>query len=344
VVATQSLAQVFTLIGLPPSPAFSWVAMLIVLTAETLIAIYGHATIIAAEKWISLALIALFLGFLAIVLPQVDWAHAMAGTKPGDAGLGAWLLAMGLVFSYPISWTNFASDYSRYLPSSTPWRSIVRAAGGGQFVSLVFCEIIGVVFAMAVGGALSDPVADLPKVLHGWTMTLFLLAIILGSIAANVPNGYTAGLGLLALRIPMRRVTSILAIAGITLAFRAVTLIYGRFFDLYQQWLDYILIWTCPWVAIVVVDYFMRGGRYDSADLMRWGSGRYWFQSGVFWPGIAAFFAGLGAFFLGANSDMYASPLMTRYFGGADLSFEAGITVAAVVYYGLAQGVRRLTD
>jgi hypothetical protein len=36
---------------------------------------------------------------------------------------------------------------------------------------------------------------------------------------------------------------------------------------------------------------------------------------------------------------MVASPLMTGYFGGTDLSFEAGIAVAALVYYGLARAV-----
>jgi NCS1 family nucleobase:cation symporter-1 len=131
-------------------------------------------------------------------------------------------------------------------------------------------------------------------------------------------------------------VTSILAIAGATLAFRVVTLLYGQFFDLYQQWLGYILIWTSPWVAIVIVDYFLRHGRYDPVDLMRW-RGRYWYRGGVFWPGMIAFLAGLGAFFLFSNSEMFSSPLMTQYFAGTDLSFEGGMATAALVYYALAR-------
>ncbi|WP_341317521.1 hypothetical protein WN982_40345 [Paraburkholderia sp. IMGN_8] len=43
-----------------------------------------------------------------------------------------------------------------------------------------------------------------------------LFSIILGGIAANVPNGYTAGLGLLALRIPINRITSLTIILAIT--------------------------------------------------------------------------------------------------------------------------------
>ena len=340
-VATQSLTQMFGLVGLPTSAIMAWIAMFIVLLAEILVAIYGHATIIAAEKWVSLLLVIMFFGLLMIVLPHVDWSVAMAGRNPEKATAATWFLVMGLVFSYPVSWTNFASDYSRYLAPETSWRSIAKAAGAGQFVSLVFCEIVGVFFAFAVGGTLSDPVADLPKIVPAWFLAPFLLAVILGAVAANVPNGYTSGLGLLALRLPVRRISALLVIAAATLTFRVVALLYGHFFELYQQWLDSILVWTCPWVAIVTVDYFLRGGEYDTADLMLWGRGRYWYRNGIFWPGLTAFLVGLSASLLFSNSDMYASPLMIRYLGGTDLSFEAGMIAAAIVYYALcARAIR----
>ena len=197
-------------------------------------------------------------------------------------------------------------------------------------------------YALALGGGLTDPVADLPRVLPGWYLVPFLMAVILGSIATNVPNGYTAGLGLLALRMPIGRVTGMLLIALATLAFRIFTLAYGHALDLYEQWLGYILIWTGPWIAVVIVDHFLRKGNYSGADLMRWGGGAYWFDGGVHRPGLAAFIAGLVASVLFSNSDLYASPLMTRYLGGTDLSFEAGIVVAGALYYVLVRrSVRR---
>jgi NCS1 family nucleobase:cation symporter-1 len=333
VVATQSLFQVFTLMGIPPSAVVGWISMLIVLVAEVTVALYGHATIISTSKMISIALVVMFFGLLVCVVPQMDLVRAGAGGSPHGATFATWLLVMGLIFSYPISWTNFASDYSRYLPKATPWQAIARAAGGGQFVSLVYCELIGVCFAFAVGGDLSDPVADLPKVVPSWFLVPLLLTVIVGSVATNVPNGYTAGLGLIALRLPISRVTSMLVIAGSTLVFRVFTMMYGHALDLYQQWLGYILTWTCPWVAIVVVDYFMRKGEYNSKDLMVWGRGSYWYTRGVLLPGVAAFLIGLGASFLFANGDQFSSPLMVRYFGGTDVSFEAGILVAGLIYY-----------
>jgi NCS1 family nucleobase:cation symporter-1 len=335
VIATEGLVKVMNMLGLPASTLLSGVALLLVLAAEILVAIYGHATIIAAEKFVSLALVALFLGFVIVILPHIDWGAAAAAKHQG--GLAAWLLATGLIFSYPLSWTNFASDYSRYLPESTDWRRIAWAAGGGQFVALVFCESIGVAFALALGGALTDPVGDLPKLLPDWYLLPFLLAVVLGSVATNVPNGYTAALGLLALRLPIGRVASILLIAAVTLAFRVVTLYYGHAIDLYERWLGYVLIWTGPWISIVVVDHFMRGARYSGQDLMRWGGGSYWYRGGIRWQGLVAFVAGLAASLLFSNSDLYASPWMIGTFGGTDLSFEAGILVSGSLYFVLTR-------
>jgi NCS1 family nucleobase:cation symporter-1 len=337
VVATQSLEQLLHLAGLPGNAVVSWTALLAVLCAETLLAIYGHATIIAAEKSVSILLAALFAGLLIILIPQIDPLHPLHPMASGASSIGTWSVVMGLAFSYPISWANFASDYSRYLPKRTRWQSIALYSGGGQFVALVFCELIGVCFAMAVKGDLSDPVADLPKVLPTWYIAPLLFAVIAGGVAANVPTGYTAGLGLLALRIPVRRVTALLIISLVTLLVRIATLLSGHFFDLYQQWLGYTIVWTCPWVAIVVVDYFLRGQEYNAADLMRWGTGQYWYRHGINWNGTISFAVGLAASFLFSNSDMYASPLMTRYLGGVDLSFEAGLLVSGLLYFALWQ-------
>jgi len=340
VIATESLAKLMNMLGLPDSAPVAGAALLLVLAAEIVVAVYGHATIIAAEKYIAVVLVLFFVGFLALILPRIDW-HAGAAAAPNHAGFAVWLLVTGLMFSYPLSWTNFASDYSRYLPESTAWRRVALAAAGGQFVALVLCEIIGVLFALALGGTLTDPVADLPQLLPQWYLLPFLLAVILGAVATNVPNGYTAGLGLLALRVPIGRVACMLLIAALTLAFRAYTLLHGHALDLYQRWLGYILIWTGPWISIVVVDFFLRGGRYFGADLMQWGGGRYWYRAGIHWPGVAAFISGLAASVLFGNSDLYASPLMTGLFGGTDLSVEAGMLVSGSLYVIMTKGAQR---
>ncbi len=339
VVATQGLEELLKIWGYAGSSAI-WVSLAVVLAAEILLALFGHATIIAAEKWIAVVLAILFAGLGCFVLPHVPAVDAPGMTNAG-APFTTWLVAVGIILSYPIGWANFAADYSRYFPENMSWRKIAWCAGGGQFVALVFCQIIGVLFAMALKGALGDdPVSQLRLFLPTWFMVPLLFAIILGGIAANVPNGYTAALGMLALRVPITRAKSLGVIALFTLIVRVVTVYYGQFYEVYQQFLSYLVFWTTPWAAIVITDYFLRGGRYNSRDLMRWGGGEYWFDGGYAWAGLVAFVIGTAASVAFSNSPTYESPFARAVLGGADLSFEIGLVLPAVTYYLLAR--RRL--
>ncbi|MDN0083894.1 cytosine permease [Crenobacter sp. SG2305] len=336
VVATEALEAIIKMTG-ADSPLVVWLSLAIILAAEIGLAIFGHATIIAAEKWIAVILATLFAGLVYFVYPHAHLGQALLN-ETHHATLGTWLVAMGVVCSFPIGWANFASDYSRYFPVETSWKKIALFAGGGQFVALTVCEIIGVVFAMAVGGNLGyDPVSQLAKFLPIWFMVPLLLAIIVGGIAANVPNGYTAGLGLLALRVPISRVASLGIIALFTLGFRIITVYYGSFYSVYETFLGYMVYWTAPWAAIIAVDYFMRKGNYNPADLMKWGSGDYWYSKGVFWPGVVAWLVGIVVSIAFSNSPVYASPLMTHYLGWGDVGFELGLLVPGLLYYVLAK-------
>jgi NCS1 family nucleobase:cation symporter-1 len=334
VVATQSLQELFKLAGIT-QPAIAWVAVGLILAAEIALAVFGHATIIVAERWIGVALAVLFAGLVAFIVPLLLAAPTTAAAVPPAAPvtLVGWLVTVGIVGAYPIGWTNFASDYSRYFPARTPWTAIALSAGAGQFVSLVFCQLIGVLFAMALHGVLgNDPVSQLGTVLPHWYLIPFLVAVILGGIAANVPNGYTAALGMLALRLPINRITSLAVIAVFTLLVRIVTVYFGQFYELYQQFLDTLVFWTAPWAAIIVCDHFLRRGNYNARDLMVWGRGQYWYTHGVFAPGVIAFVLGVIASILCCNSETFASPFAVRFLGGSDLSLEAGLLVPAVIY------------
>jgi NCS1 family nucleobase:cation symporter-1 len=338
VVATQSLQELFKLAGVDGMPV-AWLCVILVLAAEIALAVFGHATIIAAERWIGWVLAVLFAGLAWFILPLLpDAAAAVVPAPPAGSATARWWIAVGIIAAYPVSWANFASDYSRYFPARTSWRRITLAVAGGQFVSVAFCELIGVLLGMALHGALgNDPVGALDKVLPHWYLVPFLFAVILGGIAANVPNGYTAALGMLSLRIPITRTTSLAIIAVFTLVVRGITMVYGQFFDVYQQFLDYIVYWTAPWAAILIADYFMRSGSYRSGELLSWGRGAYWYRNGIFAPGLLAFVAGVVASVMCSNTETYASPFAVRFLGGIDLSLEAGLLVSPLVYFLLAR-------
>ncbi|GAB0117213.1 purine-cytosine permease family protein [Acidisoma sp. 7E03] len=336
-VATDALTALLKMVG-AHGDALPWISLVIILAGEVALAAYGHATIIVSEKWMAVVLAVLFAGLAYFVLSK---SHLASITSFNSAGgnVSEWLIGMGIAFAYPLGWANFASDYSRYLPPDTSWKRIAFAAGGGQFLALVLCEIIGILFAAALGGNLGyDPVSQLSHFLPAWFIVPLLLAVILGGIGANVPNGYTASLGLIAMRLPINRLTSLAVITLFTVAVRVVTVLNGQFYDLYELFLGYMVYWTAPWAAIVIVDYFMRDGRYDSADWMPWKESAYWYTGGVFLPGVIAFVVGTAASLAFSNSPTFASPLMKTYLGWGDLSFEVGLVSAGLIYFFLARG------
>lgn len=336
VIATQGMDELLRIWGFTGSTTIWW-ALCLVLSAEILLALYGHATIIAAEQWIAVVLTVLFAAFAAFAIPHVS-SLATFGAAEAPAPFTTWLVGVAIILSCSVSWANFASDYSRYFPASMRWTRIALSAGAGQFCAIAFCQLIGVVFGMALQGALGDdPVSQLHTLLPTWFIAPLLIAIVLSAVAANVPNGYTASLGMLALRIPLSRAQSLGAIVVFTLIVRVVTLLYGQFYDLYQRFLTSLVFWTMPWAAIVVTDYFLRNGRYHTTDLMRWGGGEYWYRHGFGWAGILAFLIGTATSVACCCSPAYQSPLARVLFGGADLSFEAGFVVAALIYWLLAR-------
>lgn len=338
IVATDGLIELFKAVGLPDGDTIMWISLALVLIGEITLAIYGHATIIRYEQIIAVVLGVLFIGLFLFVLPYMNWSHASSIVEgEGSSGFGTWLFAMSLIFAYPISWTNFASDYSRYLPPNTSSAKVAFYAGAGQFTALTCTQFIGVCLGIAVfstfGTLPDDPVSMLPSVLPNWYFLIFMFCVIMGCVATNVPNGYTAGLHLLALRLPITRVQGILIIGGITLVFRIVTLLAGRFFSLYMEWLSYIVYWSCPWLAIIIVDYLLRKGRYDGKAIIQWGGGTYWYKNGIHLPAVVCFIVGITGSLLFANSTLYQSPLMLNYFGGADFSLFVGMLLTGALYY-----------
>lgn len=337
IIATQALEELFKIAGLSGS-GYEWLALVVVLVAEVAIAVYGHATIIAAEGICAIVLGMLFVALAFFVVPHVSF-DTLSTINQQQGSFITWLLALGVVASYPIGWTNFASDYSRYFPESMSWKRIALAAGLGQFVALGLCEVIGLLLAVAVGGSLgNDPVSQLGHFVPTWFVVPLLVAVIFGGVAANVPNGYTASLGLLALRLPLSRIASLAIITIFTICMRIAVVYSGDFFNVYQNFLNTMVFWTGPWAAIMIVDYFLRGGRYKPDAIMQWSGGAYWYHQGVFWPGMIAFFMGIVVSVVFSNSETFTSPLMVHVLGWGDLGFETGIVSAGLTYWLLARG------
>lgn len=331
VLAVFALVQLAGVIGLGTGIVVQITSVVIVIVAQVGIALFGHATVVASERVFAVVSIILILGVMVFALPKVNWSYPQATTLAGSTTLGTWLLALSVIFAGPLSWVNYASDYSRYFPANTSWKRIMIVSALGMGVSAVCGALIGTVLATVVD--MSNPIANLPKILPGWYLVPFLLVIIWGAIANNVLNLYTAGLGLLALRIHAQRWIAVCIVASIATILTCIAVFVYNFMSLYAEWLSLTLILLTPWTAILLIDYFVRRGQYDVEGLHTWGKGPYWYRGGFNWPALAVYVVGIAASLAVANSTLWSSPISTQFLGGADLSLFVGLLVTGALYY-----------
>jgi len=337
VLAAFALIQLLAIAGITLNDVTKGLLVAVILIAQMAIAIYGHATVVALERVFAIASGILLTGLLIFVLPQIDWMMPAATNMAGSTTIGTWLLALAVMFAGPLSWANYASDYSRYLPEDTDWKQVALYSGLGMGVANVLGCLIGALLATLVD--MNDPLANIPSILPVWYLVAFLAAVLWGTVANNVLNLYTAGLGLLALRIHTQRWIAVLIVGIGASVLTYIAIFVYNFMSLYAQWLTLTLAFLSPWVAILLMDYWLRRGHYDVTGLHTWGVGAYWFHNGVNWRALGIYILGIVAALVFSNSTIWASPLAVNYLGGADLSLFVGFLLTGTLYY-LIEGRR----
>ena len=116
--------------------------------------------------------------------------------------LGAIGVALAVSFSYIMSWSPYASDYSRYLPKSTSTTKVTLFALAGGAVASFAVEMIG-----ALVGSLTGSLKYFQALnsFAGSFGIFAVIAVILGAIAANALNIYTNSLSALVLDVKTKR-------------------------------------------------------------------------------------------------------------------------------------------
>ena len=134
-------------------------------------------------------------------------------------------------------------------------------------ISAGWLEILGLMVADKVTGTSVGTIRD--DILGGGILgALAMVAIALGTIAVNAINDYTGSLSLQAAGVRIPRIVSalIVAVAGF---FFTLYLNSGDFAGKFESYLLFISYWIAPWAAVVLVDWWLRRGRIDTASLMR---------------------------------------------------------------------------
>jgi purine-cytosine permease-like protein len=149
----------------------------------------------------------------------------------------------------------------------------------------------------------------------------------LGAVAANVLNVYSGALAFLCLgiRLPLawRRAAVALAfgVVGFVLAWSGL----GDAGHAYENFLLVIAYWISPWLAVVLVDHYLRRGQRVGPLLADTGYHN--------WAGLTAFLAGLViSVALFADQSLYTGPIPRAVPQVGDLTFLVGFVVAGSVY------------
>jgi len=315
-------------------------------TAEKLLAIFlqlvlsggvamlGHATMVFLQRFAALALGAVLLLVFAYTCSQVDWtaaavAHARLSTPSMFA---AFMTACGVMASQPIGYLFNGPDWVRYLPTHTPARQIFSRVFWWTFVPSVIVTAMGAMWASL--GDMSDPVSGLKPFIPAWLFILYVLAVIGGSLAGNVPVFYSSGLSLQSMGLNVKRWVATMTDVLISTAVVAVIVFVADFTSALNDFVALLLVWVGPYGAIWMCDGYRRRWVYETGSVHRASDHVPPSAPGRGLAGWIALAAGMLIGALTMRSPLYDGPIATAL-GGTDLNWVLGFLAAGGIYYAL---------
>lgn len=331
------------------SPA-KMIFLLAAVGIQFLMPFFGHATMVRVLRWLILPFVVIYVAMLAF-----SASHAHTGLHA--ASYVNWQLYMvGLAFTITLTglgWTECGNDYSRYLPRNTPKGKVVGWLFIATALPQIACMVIGALVASFVGtvttanGASTDfwnganPFQALTvahTAIPGWFVVVFMLFALVQLFGINSLDLYSSGVTLQALGVTLKRYQCVLLDSVVCLFVAAYAIFDSSFATYMKDFVDVVIVWIAPWLAVYVVDWYMRKSRYVASELQKTDrSSIYWASGGVNWAAIVAQLLGMAAA-LSALSP--APPLrfpswmnpITVHSGGADFSVFMGVGVAGIAY------------
>lgn len=187
---------------------------------------------------------------------------------------------------------------------------------------------------------MTDPQAALEGILPGWFVPVFVIAVVVNTMANNGMTAYSASLSIQSVGVRLARIPAVLTIGVLGTAMTLYAILVWDFLTSVNTMLQLVVVVTGPAMAVAVTDLVMRRNRYNGADLIgEERGGPFWYHRGVHWSGILALVSGGVAALMWVNTTFWTAPL-ARVMGDVDLSIPAGMVVAAVVYWAAARTLR----
>ncbi|MCL4493459.1 MAG: cytosine permease [Firmicutes bacterium] len=346
VLTVFALVELFGVMGLPHhGVGVSIAALAISLLLTYIVPILGHQTVVVMQRILAYGLALLSIGLFFVVLPHVPWNYA-ASRHPWAAN-NTLTFIFGLsvgIMSTVLSWTNYGSDYSRYLPKHASGKAVVGYTWLGSGIAAIVMLGLGSIVGTLVNSHAyaANPVTAIMQILPGWYEVPFLLVVIAGLVTGNYLNSYSSAMSFLAMGAKIHRFTSALLDSGIAVAITLYALFLApAFLSFFQNFLDLAVLVIGPWTGMFLAHYFAAKGEYDAPSLvMETSQSQYWFQGGMNWPAIFIFLlSGIMAFWF-VDSTLWVSPISKNLLGGMDLSAFVGPILGFVLYWQWYHGRR----
>jgi NCS1 nucleoside transporter family len=297
----------------------------IVVVIMVFVGFFGHNLVQAFERYAFPVLAVIFAVAAVIILSK---SHPGAAGHGG--GIGGFLLTVGASFGYAAGWNPYAADYTRYLSPQTSKRAVGLWAGLGVFVSCLVLEIVGAASVTIGGDALGQPTGAFTGHLPTAIAKLTLLAITLGAISANALNVYSGAMSFVALgvRLPLALRRALVAAVFGAIGFVVALTGLDDAGTKYENFLLIIAYWIGPWLAVALVDQYLRRGTpvNDVEGLLFDTSYRNW-------AGPIAMIAGMVlSIWLFSNQTKYVGLVPKHVPSVGDIAFEVGFLISAAVY------------
>ena len=322
VIAAQAGAQLF---GAGGNRALTFALVLVIAAVSVGVAVYGHQTIKVLETYGAVVFAILSVVLFGLLAPQFDWAHGP--TAAGADYPGAFVLGLMTCFALVASWYPFASDYSRYLPASSPTGSVTWWPVAGVALPMVLLGLFGLLLPTIdlKLAAAQGPLAVISAHAPGWVAVPFFLFVVVGEIWANYLDVYTAGLVTLAMGIRLRRWQTALGCGLLGAALAAYAVLVSDFHLAYQDFLVLTYLWAPAWAAVVLLSFFVfEGGARPRLALAAWLAG----------TATSLLFVNYESLFGNLTTASFFNHGLVAGLHGADLSGLVSIAVAGTVYWG----------
>ncbi|MDQ4213823.1 purine-cytosine permease family protein [Microbacterium sp. ASV81] len=327
--ATTVMVGLLGRVGIPSSGWTIAVSAIVIAAVTMAISVYGHGLIMRLYQPLAIVLAVIFAVMAVFVVGGAHWGFAPAKPLGGVELVAMMAAGVALVASAPLSYTNSA-DFARYLPAATRVRDVALWTTLGMVVPGVLATFVGVLAASAVD--MSSPEAGLEKFLPAWFAPIFLISVIIGTIANNAMTAYSSGLALQAVGIRLPRSRTVLLDGTVGVIMTLVALLVWNFLDSVSNALQLSVTVLGPVMGVYLADMLWRRNRYDGVALSDEARGsRFWFSGGVHAAGAVAVLVGILLSLLCSATLVFTGPIAAAM-GGIDLSVPVGIVVPFVIY------------